>query len=302
VACQKRAEKGEKAAMNPAFKYSVSVDTMGTRLRLVERKVCVIALGLILLAVSSSYLVFEPATLKWLAQEDGLVENLSALNWLLAAGVMFVLFAKQRNVWFLLLGILFAVCLGEEVSWGQRLIGFSTPESIQANNFQGEFNLHNLNFFERRYGDKGFWAVMRDVGRMFAIFWFVYGIVLPISLKLSGRLRRFVQYIRLPVMPLTIGVFFLINYVVFQYFEDHHAMVCAHLGMINNANCSSLPVEIREWFDSLLFLVFTLVVLAHSFAAPRSSAFDGRDLTVCALRRPGTEIIDSHRSRTASRR
>jgi hypothetical protein len=111
---------------------------------------------------------------------------------------------------------------------------------------------------------------------MFAIFWFMYGIVLPLSLKALPRLRRFVQYIRLPIMPLTIGLFFMVNYVVFQYFEDHHAAVCAHLGMVNNANCSSLPVEIREWFESLLFLVFTLIMLRHSRAVSRSSAFDRR--------------------------
>jgi len=238
----------------------------------------VIALGLILLITSSSYFVFEPDTLKWLAQEDGLIENSSALNWLLAAVVMFILFGRQRNIWFLLLGLLFFVCFGEEISWGQRLLGFSGPEFIRANNFQGEFNLHNLNFTDRRFGDKGFWAVMMDVSRLFAIFWFMYGIVLPISLKASLRLRRFVQYIRLPVMPLTIGLFFMVNYVVFQYFEDHHATVCAHLGMVNNANCSSLPVETREWFESLLFLVFTLIVLAHSLVASIDPVIDRPDL------------------------
>jgi hypothetical protein len=284
--------------MNPDFKYSLSVNTMGKR---AHQKVLAAALGLILLVVSSSYFIFEPATLKWLAHEDGLVENLSALNWLLAAGVMFVLFAKRRNIWFLLLGILFTVCFGEEISWGQRLIGFSTPESIRANNFQGEFNLHNLNFFERRYGDKGFWAVMRDVGRMFAIFWFMYGIVLPISLKLSGRLRKLVQRIRLPVMPLMIGIFFLINYVVFQYFEDVHQLVCARAGMVNNANCSSLPVEIREWFDSLLFLTFTLCVLAGSRVAHTNSAFDRRDKVVFASCRTESECLNSGHGRTASR-
>jgi hypothetical protein len=293
---------GEGSAMNPDLKSSVSGEKMEIYPCFTKGRYLVIALSLILLAVSSSYFVFQPATLKWLAQEDGLVENLSALNWLLASVLMFILFGRQRNIWFLLLGILFVICFGEEISWGQRLFGFSAPEIIQANNFQGEFNLHNLNFFERRYGDKGFWAVMRDVGRMFAIFWFMYGIVLPISLKLSGRLRKFVQYIRLPVMPLTIGVFFLINYVTFQYFEDHHATVCTHLGMINNANCSSLPVEIREWFDSLLFLVFTLIVLAHSLAASMSLAFDNCDKVVFASHQTEPELLNSSRGRRASRR
>jgi hypothetical protein len=266
-----------------------------------KRKVCTIVLGLILLTAASSYFVFEPDTLKWLAQEDGLVENLSVLNWLLAAVIMFILFAKQRNVWFLLLGILFTVCLGEEISWGQRIFGFSTPELIRANNFQGEFNLHNLNFFERRYGNKGFWSVMRDVGRMFAIFWFTYGIVLPILLKLSGRLRRFVKYIRLPLMPLTIGLFFMVNYLQFQYFEDIHKLVCVRLGMINNANCSSLPVEMREWFDSLLFLVFTVFLLVHSRTVSVCSMFDKHHVGAVESQQSEPELIYSNSGETVSR-
>ncbi len=32
----------------------------------------------------------------------------------------------------------------EEISWGQRIIGFSTPEFFKIHNLQGEVNLHNL--------------------------------------------------------------------------------------------------------------------------------------------------------------
>lgn len=34
--------------------------------------------------------------------------------------------------------------LGEEISWGQHLLGFATPEPIRAMNEQNEFNLHNM--------------------------------------------------------------------------------------------------------------------------------------------------------------
>lgn len=282
--------------MNPALRYIKSADIAGPRIRSIEIAARVLILSLILVATSSFYFIFEPSTLKWLAQEDGLVENFSAVNWFMAAVIMFVLFAKRKNVWFLLLGILFVVCFGEELSWGQRLFGFATPESIRTNNFQGEFNLHNLNFFERRHGDKGFWGVMRDVGRMFAIFWFLYGIVLPASLKLSDRLRRFVKYIRLPVMPLAIGLFFMVNYVVFQYFEDHHVKVCAYFGWVNNANVSSLPVELREWFDSLLYLFFVVEVFASQFKAERI-VFDKRNEVVFDSHRPGLQMFYSRQNR-----
>ena len=40
------------------------------------------------------------------------------------------------------LGLLSLVSIGEELSWGQRLIGFTTPE-IASQNRQGELTLHN---------------------------------------------------------------------------------------------------------------------------------------------------------------
>jgi hypothetical protein len=36
---------------------------------------------------------------------------------------------------------------GEEVSWGQRLLNFETPEAIAQQNRQGEINLHNSEVF-----------------------------------------------------------------------------------------------------------------------------------------------------------
>ena len=34
--------------------------------------------------------------------------------------------------------------LGEEISWGQRILGWSTPEELEELNKQGETNLHNI--------------------------------------------------------------------------------------------------------------------------------------------------------------
>jgi hypothetical protein len=38
---------------------------------------------------------------------------------------------------------------GEEISWGQRIAGFSTPEAIKQVNTQHEFSAHNLVFIQR---------------------------------------------------------------------------------------------------------------------------------------------------------
>jgi hypothetical protein len=95
-----------------------------------------------------------------LTQEDGLYENIGALFFFFTAIAFFVLFAKpslfikpdgtkttHEKWYFLLFGLLFLFACGEEISWGQRILNFSTPESVEGANMQGEFNIHNLEFF-----------------------------------------------------------------------------------------------------------------------------------------------------------
>jgi len=49
-----------------------------------------------------------------------------------------------------IMALFYLVCAGEEISWGQRTLGFATPESMVEANEQGEFNLHNLGFRDFR--------------------------------------------------------------------------------------------------------------------------------------------------------
>ena len=108
-----------------------------------------LAVGFTLLFLAS------PRGFYWLSLEDNVVEYLSA-GFCLAGSVFFVgIFLTARH-WpagtprryiALTLAALGAVALFligmEEVSWFQRILGFSTPESF-AGNRQGEVNLHNF--------------------------------------------------------------------------------------------------------------------------------------------------------------
>ncbi|WP_394692090.1 hypothetical protein [Hyphobacterium sp.] len=49
-----------------------------------------------------------------------------------------------NRVLFVLLGLAAIVIAGEEMSWGQWIFGWSTPETLAAVNLQNETNLHNL--------------------------------------------------------------------------------------------------------------------------------------------------------------
>ena len=83
--------------------------------------------------------------------EDSVFEYLTSVLYLLAAviaGVIAVTFSRldeRRSAalyGLLMLGLFFIA--GEEVSWGQRLLGIETPASIAAYNTQNELTVHNL--------------------------------------------------------------------------------------------------------------------------------------------------------------
>lgn len=105
----------------------------------------------------SLILVFNPELYDWLSLEDHLIENLTALA-LLATSITFFLTARKSinlklafKVLFVFLGLVFLWGAGEEISWGQRIFGFDTPEGLKAINDQDELNIHNINkkFFDR---------------------------------------------------------------------------------------------------------------------------------------------------------
>lgn len=104
-------------------------------------------------AAAFALLAVSPEAYSWLAREDQLVETFSAAFAFASAGVLLASLpalgrVAQRQRWSYLAPVAaIAVALfglgGEEISWGQRLLGFHTPESL-AGNMQGEANLHNL--------------------------------------------------------------------------------------------------------------------------------------------------------------
>ncbi|MBO6768460.1 MAG: hypothetical protein JJ901_09205 [Erythrobacter sp.] len=81
--------------------------------------------------------------------EDGPFEYGSAILYGIASASCLVLAARasgrtRLRSWLIGLALLFLFVGGEEISWGQRLFGFDTPEELAAINVQGEFTLHNV--------------------------------------------------------------------------------------------------------------------------------------------------------------
>ena len=86
-----------------------------------------------------------------------------------------------------LMAILCLFVAGEEISWVQRLFGFTPPEYFLHRNVQHEVTIHNLALT---------WMQPR---RIAVIFMVVYGLLLPVLRALLPPLKKLVQRHRIPV-------------------------------------------------------------------------------------------------------
>ena len=108
----------------------------------------------ILLAVTYLVHIFDPR-MHPLYAEGGLFENLTAIvlgvSSLLVLRALRSYFRNKRNkkasftlpFFYIALAIGFFILAMEEISWGQALFGWRTPDFLAALNLQGETNLHN---------------------------------------------------------------------------------------------------------------------------------------------------------------
>ncbi len=128
--------------------FTASAERWGVDRRLAYVALAVPVLGILALPVV--YVISRDA-FGFLMDEDGVVEYLQFVLFLISC-VLAGLLARQR--WMgghRAQAIVFAAaCLallfisGEEISWGQRILGFEAPEPIREINEQDEMTLHNI--------------------------------------------------------------------------------------------------------------------------------------------------------------
>jgi len=125
-----------------------------------------------------------------LSGEDGWVEWATFLAFAVAGAMaLFRLRGVKRSGWqtatLVGLGLFCLFVAGEEISWGERLIGYRPAAIFLEKNYQQEANLHNL--LDQRMGTR--WFVLAIA--------LVYGILAPLLLGRSRRLRPLLPAIRL---------------------------------------------------------------------------------------------------------
>ncbi len=139
----------------------------------------------------------------WFTGEDRFAESLQALFYVLTFGLSLVVARRQQRAGEKLIALLYlGLCLamffmiGEELSWGQRIFGWETANSLAEMNKQEETNLHNI------YGvGSTFKWVQMLVG--------AYGAILPLVVLRWSPPARFRKLASAIVPPYSLVLYFL---------------------------------------------------------------------------------------------
>lgn len=153
----------------------------------IEKITLVFVFTLIIAGLVSSYVsinFFE----KHYINEDGAIEWLTVVGFVLGSWVCFyraVTLRSKRQIQFialtLLLGFAFLFVAGEEISWGQRIFQFQSPDWFLTHNEQGETNIHNLKLGQFKVN---YWIFAVGIGvTMFLYF--------AVMMPLYGRKKGF---------------------------------------------------------------------------------------------------------------
>lgn len=160
----------------------------------------------VLVLVMWFFAFFDPRYYRYLISEDGILENASAVLWGCAAMLLAItIFRKMihgqkfRGVSLeLLLMIFFILCLGEEISWGQRILDLKTPAMLSAINVQNEITLHNI----------GSISVFSNLFFLIAIGFFL---ILPYLMNRSVRIHNLAHLLNLPVPHRLASIVFIVS-------------------------------------------------------------------------------------------
>lgn len=227
-----------------------------------------VILGAVVIAISYAIPFLGRGPLDWLIQEDGLVEDIGALGLITTSALFFAAFVRSRHssshysgrvmqISLILLIIAFFIGAGEEISWGQRIFGWGTPESVQSANSQGELNFHNLNFFSGAL----------EVNKLHQVFWVAFGVVVPLGCAVSERVRGALRDL-IPIFPLWLAFLFVIQQVVG---ESVDAIVNANPSLYHGTyypTVSSSRFEITESATSVLLAIGAFLVLRAASRDP----------------------------------
>ena len=232
----------------------LELSKLGRTDRLVLRLTLIVALVVTVVAIH--YVFQEEDVYDSLQLEDGIVEYLTVLFFFGAGAIfLYAMLAKGSRVrelfkdyrfLLVILGILCIYAALEEISFGQRIVGWESPEYFEESSTQEETDTHNIRGVEFIFAIAAFLLVL-------------YGVVVPFGLKYSPErfewFRKILK-IKIPYPPLQAAVFFAIG-VLFIIMD----LVSKLMGNQIVGN------EYQEFFFGYAFLLFALYLFDEGFQA-----------------------------------
>lgn len=223
-----------------------------------------------MIAVATS----ESSTVTNLNKEDGFIESLT-MAFFASAGVLCMLFTlRSRGSLRYYLGlwaVLSFLFFGEEVSWGQRWLGYETPK-VLSDNYQGEANIHNLPWLTPRVVEDPT-DLITSQGLFYAGF-VIYFLSIPIGMWSFRPLRRFGQWLSFPPIPAALLTAIWLPIIA--------SFVLAIL-MAPGPSRESLT-ETRELHFALSILLYSMLLVSYSGPGSRFSQRTDRPVTRVADR------------------
>lgn len=179
-----------------------------------------VILSLLFIALSYAPIFMSPDVLDAFIREDRIYETLSPIYLLVTSVVFAVAFFRSsvsfdlrnplwiRRMIFLGLALLFFFAAGEEISWGQRILGIETPEFIESHNVQKELTLHNLDIIQGADA-----IIPLNTGQVAALFALTFGALIPLVARFVKPLGRRLESV-IPVLPVAFSIVFIANYAI----------------------------------------------------------------------------------------
>ena len=180
----------------------------------------------------------------FLSQEDGPIESLTAVL-MLISGYLCLQRARELECrpkcGHIAFGLFLLFVAGEEISWGQRIMQFSTPKIFQEYNAQQEFNLHNLKF-------SGIYVNRVIFGNLLEFSVVAFLMVTPVLYRESDRVKKLFDNYSIPCPGdrLVIGYILSLSLILFMDSERKWEA----LELIKSATCLLLiltPIPKRNF-------------------------------------------------------
>lgn len=196
--------------------------------------------------------------------EDGPVENLTAVFCFIGAYLSLKVFLlrsrllSRNDFLVLLVGLLFFFVGAEEISWGQRILGFRPVFAETEVNVQREFNIHNLEGLDFFIYFGGFLVIVLFTG------------VLPLLSYFFEKVKKLYSRFGLPMMSPSICAGMWLGFIVFVLIPQ----VRYGRGQLFTVFYSGMYAieELREFYFS--FLLSSYIFVEYFWLLKKGKPFD----------------------------